>query len=251
MDHWSRRHQRPSTGSPGSFKDGVTYGLLNPLQTLLAESPWWLDGAGILAFACVIGGWRAVVPTLIGWPASTPGLWNDTMITLNMTLVATLLVMLLAVRPRGLDGAQPSSRLGIRPMLDAGQTIPPFVYLIPVLALFGPSRFTAIVAARHLRGAGRHQARRRRHPRRVADDRRGRPVHREHPVAGDHQGAAADGQASLVLATNQGLLYVLAMVVIGGLVGAGASATTSSPASRQDEPARASRPASRSCCSAS
>ena len=36
--------------------------------------------------------------------------------------------------------------LVIRPVLDAGQTIPPFVYLIPVLALFGPSRFTAIVA---------------------------------------------------------------------------------------------------------
>ena len=29
----------------------------------------------------------------------------------------------------------------------------------------------------------------------------------------------------LVLATNQGLLYVLAMVVIGGMVGGGASAT--------------------------
>ena len=34
----------------------------------------------------------------------------------------------------------------LRPFLDAGQTIPPFVYLIPVLALFGPTRFTAIVA---------------------------------------------------------------------------------------------------------
>ena len=35
---------------------------------------------------------------------------------------------------------------GIRPVLDAGQTHAPFVYLIPVLALFGPTRFTAIVA---------------------------------------------------------------------------------------------------------
>ena len=68
------------------------------------------------------------------------------MITLNMTLVATVLVMILALvfgvwmaRDRRVD-------LGIRPLLDAGQTIPPFVYLIPVLALFGPSRFTAIVA---------------------------------------------------------------------------------------------------------
>ena len=34
----------------------------------------------------------------------------------------------------------------IRPVLDALQTIPPFVYLVPALALFGPTRFTAIVA---------------------------------------------------------------------------------------------------------
>ncbi len=73
-------------------------------------------------------------------------LWHDAMVTLNMTLVATALVMILALvfgvwmaRNRRVD-------LVIRPLLDAGQTIPPFVYLIPVLALFGPSRFTAIVA---------------------------------------------------------------------------------------------------------
>ena len=35
----------------------------------------------------------------------------------------------------------------IRPLLDALQTMPPFVYLVPVLALFGTTRFTAIVAA--------------------------------------------------------------------------------------------------------
>ena len=35
----------------------------------------------------------------------------------------------------------------IRPVLDAAQIIPPFVYLVPVLALFGATRFTAIVAA--------------------------------------------------------------------------------------------------------
>ena len=69
------------------------------------------------------------------------------MITLTSVLVAALFVMILAAvfgvwmgRSRGADRA-------IRPLLDAGQTMPPFVYLIPVLALFGPTRFTAIVAA--------------------------------------------------------------------------------------------------------
>ncbi len=35
-------------GPAGWFKDVVTYGLLNPLQSLLAESPWWLAFAGLL-----------------------------------------------------------------------------------------------------------------------------------------------------------------------------------------------------------
>ena len=34
-----------------------------------------------------------------------------------------------------------------RPFLDAAQTMPAFVYLLPALALFGATRFTAIVAA--------------------------------------------------------------------------------------------------------
>ncbi len=34
----------------------------------------------------------------------------------------------------------------VRPFLDAGQTMPPFVYLVPILILFGSNRFTAIVA---------------------------------------------------------------------------------------------------------
>ena len=42
-------------------------------------------------------------------------------------------------------------------------------------------------------------------------------------------------RGALVLAANQGLLYVLSMVVIGGMVGAGASATTSCSASRRSE----------------
>ncbi len=60
-------------------------------------------------------------------------------------------------------------------------------------------------------------------------------------------------KGSLVLATNQGLLFVLAMVVIGGLVGAGALGydVVYALAHLTDYAARASPPASRSCCWAS
>ena len=69
------------------------------------------------------------------------------MVTLAMTLIATVLVMLLAVVLGVAMGRSRRADLVLRPFLDAGQTIPPFVYLVPVLALFGPNRFTAIIAA--------------------------------------------------------------------------------------------------------
>jgi len=210
-------------GVTGGIKDAITNGFLNPMQSLLADSPWWLAFVAISALAFVFGGLRALVSTVVClagiWYFD---LWHDAMVTLNMTLVATVLVMFLALvfgvwmaRDRRVD-------IGIRPLLDAGQTIPPFVYLIPVLALFGPSRFTAIVAGIVYAAPAAIKL--------VADG-----VKAVSPTtieAGRSTGQTAwqeitkvqlpMAKGSLVLATNQGLLYVLAMTVIGGLVGAGA-----------------------------
>ncbi|MET7391932.1 ABC transporter permease subunit [Dactylosporangium sp. NPDC005572] len=210
-------------GLTAAIKDGITYGLLNPMQSLLADSPWWLSALAILLLAVVVGGTRALVPTLVCvagmWYFD---LWHDAMITLNMTLVATILVMLLALvfgvwmaRRRAVD-------LVLRPLLDAGQTIPSFVYLIPALALFGPTRFTAIVAGVIYAAPAAIKL--------VADGVKG-----VSPTTLEAARSAGSttwqeitkvqlpmARGSLVLAANQGLLYVLAMAVIGGMVGAGA-----------------------------
>ena len=210
-------------GVTGGIKDVITYGLLNPMQSVLAESPWYVAFAAISALAFVLGGLRALVSTVICltgiWYFD---LWHDAMVTLNMTLVGTVLVMILALvfgvwmaRDRRVD-------IGIRPLLDAGQTIPPFVFLIPVLALFGTTRFSAIVAGIVYAAPAAIKL--------VADG-----VKAVSPTtieAGRSTGQTAwqeitkvqlpMAKGSLVLAANQGLLYVLAMTVIGGLVGAGA-----------------------------
>ena len=205
------------------FKDFISTLLLNPLESLLADSPWWLAASALLLIAFVLGGLRAAVPTLICVAGLLFfGLWNHAMITLSMTLVGTVLVMCLALVFGVWMARSSTTDFLLRPLLDAGQTIPPFVYLIPVLALFGPTRFTAIVAGVVYAAPVAIKL--------VADG-----VKAVSPTTIEATRSTGSttwqeitkvqlpmSRESLVLAANQGLLYVLAMAVIGGLVGAGA-----------------------------
>ena len=126
----------------------MTYGLINPLQSLLADSPWWLTALAFLMIAYLLGGWRPVLITAVCEAIILgTGLWNDSMQTLTSTLVATLITVAFALVFGVWMGRNKRVDTLIRPFLDALQTIPPFVYLVPALALFDPTRFTAIVAA--------------------------------------------------------------------------------------------------------
>jgi glycine betaine/proline transport system permease protein len=204
------------------LKDHATQWVINPLQDLLAQSPWWLMALVLLALAYVLGGWRpAAIAVVCEAVIYATGLWNDTMVTLAMTLLATALVMISAVVLGVAMGRNRRADLGIRPILDAFQVIPPFVYLVPALALFGASRFTAIMAAVAYAVPIATKL--------VADGIRG--VSPTTVEAARSSGSTTwqmiskvqlpMARESLVLAANQGLLYVLSMVVIGGMVGGG------------------------------
>jgi glycine betaine/proline transport system permease protein len=204
------------------LKDHLTQWVIDPLQHLMAQSPWWVMALVLLALAYVLGGWRPTVITaaceaVILWT----GLWNDSMVTLSMTVLATVLVMLIAIVLGVAMGRSRRADLGIRPILDAFQVIPPFVYLVPALALFSPSRFTAIMAAvayavpiatklvaDGIRGVAPT----------TVEAARSSGITRWQMISKVQLPMARE---SLVLATNQGLLYVLSMVVIGGMVGGG------------------------------
>ena len=135
----------------------------------------------LLAVAYVLGGWKPAVTTLvceavIFWT----GLWNDTMITLAMTLIATVLVMLIAVVLGVAMGRNRRADLGIRPFLDAFQVHP---------AVRLPGAGARAVRCRpvhrdhgrrRLRRPDRDQARGRRHPGCLTDHGRGGPVQRQH-----------------------------------------------------------------------
>ena len=204
------------------LKDHATSSVINPFQDLLALSPWWLMAVVLLAIAYVLGGWRPVLTTLVCEAIIfSTGLWNDSMITLAMTLIATVLVMAIAVVLGVGMGRSRRTDAILRPFLDGFQTIPPFVYLVPALALFGVGRFPAIMAAVAYAVPIATKL--------VADGIRG--VSPTTVEAARSSGITRwqmitkvqlpMSREALVLATNQGLLYVLSMVVIGGLVGGG------------------------------
>ena len=150
-------------------------------------------------------------------------LWHDAMITLTMTLVATVLVMILALvfgvwmaRDRRVDLGHPAAA-GRRPDDPAVRLPDPGAG--PLRARRGsPRSWRASSTPRRppsswwptaSRPSRRPRSRRRRSTGQTAWQ---EITKVQLPMA----------KGSLVLATNQGLLYVLAMTVIGGLVGAGA-----------------------------
>ena len=105
--------------------------------------------------------------------------------TLTTTLVATLAVIVFAMVVGVWMGRNRRADTAVRPFLDAFQTIPPFVYLVPALALFGHQPVHRDRRRRRVRCAGGHQADRRRHPGRVPDVGGGR-------ARGGHHGLADD-----------------------------------------------------------
>jgi glycine betaine/proline transport system permease protein len=93
------------------------------------------------------GGWRLALLCAGGFLlAGLFGLWAPTLQTLALMTCALLLAVAVGVPLGVLAAASDRFDRALRPLLDAMQTMPAFVYLIPVLLFFGVARVPAVVA---------------------------------------------------------------------------------------------------------
>lgn len=204
------------------FKDLISYTVLNPLESLLAGSPWYVTVGIIVVVALIIAEKKvALLAFILSMLIVMSGLWYESMLTLTQTIVGTLLTMIVGLGLGIWTGRNDRLEKFMRPFLDAGQTLPAFVYLVPMLGLFGPTRFTAIatgivysipivvkIVCEGIRAV----------PSTLVEAATAAGSTTRQIITKVQLPAA---KKTILLAVNQGLIYVLAVVVIGGFVGSG------------------------------
>lgn len=118
------------------------------LEGLLIDSPWFIVLAVLVGIVFLLSRnlkitiGSVVALCLIG----TFGMWEDTMRTIAMVTVCTLLAIVLGI-PIGILMARSDRVQGfVNPILDLMQTMPSFVYLIPVVMIFGLGKVPGLIA---------------------------------------------------------------------------------------------------------
>jgi glycine betaine/proline transport system permease protein len=118
------------------------------IETILRGTPWWVLILIFMALAW-IGTRRLVVTITVGMLLlliGVLGLWDLTMQTLALMLMGTLVSVIIGI-PMGILAAKSRIVRNITlPALDVMQTMPGFVYLIPVMKLFGLGKVPAVLA---------------------------------------------------------------------------------------------------------
>lgn len=130
-----------------TFRTWMLLNLLNPVKQFFLALPW----PGVLAMVGLaglqLGGVRlALLVVLLTLFCVVTGLWEKTMTTVYLCGVSSVIAAMIGI-PLGVLAArsEKANRI-IQPLIDTLQTMPSFVFIIPVVMLFRVGDVTAMIA---------------------------------------------------------------------------------------------------------
>jgi glycine betaine/proline transport system permease protein len=159
---WTQDNLRkgiPVIGGTQNISDQLVIHVLEPLREFLVWLPWLVVVAVWAAIGWASHGWRLAVTVAIAFVViatmgDVPGgqggrttIWDHSMNTLSQVLVALVISVVVAVPLGVFAGRSKAVEQVLRPLLDTAQVLPQFVYLVPVLILFGAGRSAGVIAS--------------------------------------------------------------------------------------------------------
>jgi glycine betaine/proline transport system permease protein len=129
--------------------DAITYFIrlvLDALEIVFVSTPWIVVAALIILLTWLTAGVRmAIYSTAFLSYMGLLGFWEKAMTTLALLGTAACLSILIGI-PLGMFAARrPKFYSFIQPIMDFMQTMPAFVFMIPVIAFFGTGKPAAVV----------------------------------------------------------------------------------------------------------
>ena len=121
--------------------------VVGALEAAFTALPALLMVAVLAAIAFFLAGWRVGLFTLLGLLlVISLDLWDYTMETLALVLAAAAVALVIGI-PIGIIAAKSGAvEAVLRPVLDVAQTMPAFVYLVPIVVLMGLDEPPALIA---------------------------------------------------------------------------------------------------------
>ena len=130
-----------------AFRTWMLLDVLNPVKAFLLDLPW-LGVVALLGLAGLqLGGRKlALLVVLLMAFCAVTGLWEKTMTTVYLCGISSIIAAIIGT-PLGILAARSDAAdRVISPLIDTLQTMPSFVFLIPVVMLFRVGDVTALIA---------------------------------------------------------------------------------------------------------
>ena len=130
-----------------AIKTAVLVNFLVPVRRFLVAIPWWWGTIVVTLAMLQLGGARraAIAAGFLLFVAFT-GYWAPAMVSVYLVGVSVVIAAAIGVPVGIVSGLSPGVWRVVQVLIDTLQTLPSFVYLIPVVMLFRVGEFSAVIA---------------------------------------------------------------------------------------------------------